>query len=96
MIWDHKSFFGIQLRKNAQKSQFVKQVIENKTVFLLKRKTTLVVDNKRGCFVVDKQLLTTTTFSQCLLPAVFRNDMRSEHYSYHVIKNILVLDKFEL
>ena len=30
-----------------------KLVIDNKTVFLLKRKPTLVDDNKRGCFVVD-------------------------------------------
>ena len=47
---------------------------QNSFPFQLKRKTTLIVDNKRGYFVVDNsfslvcETATTTPFSQCLLP----------------------------
>ena len=40
--------------KQVTDNKLLKKIfIHNKTVFLLKRKTTLIVDNKRGCFVVD-------------------------------------------
>ena len=32
------------------------KVVDNKIVFLFKRKTTVVVDNKRGSFVIDNSL----------------------------------------
>ena len=66
-------------------------VIENKTVFLLKRKTTLVVDNKCGCFlvdnsfflvcdaVVDNYALQSMSVASGFFPCA-HTDMHSEHY----------------
>ena len=39
------------MHKNSKKQTLKELVIDNKTVFFLERKTTLVVEHKRDCFV---------------------------------------------
>ena len=43
--------------ESSNQLQVVKnKLVDNEVVFLFKRKTTLVVDNKRGSFVIENSL----------------------------------------
>ena len=60
------------------------KVVDNKEVFLFKRKTTLVVDNKRGSFVTTTQFLPFVSMSS-IIKVYFCSDVkRDRHFLHHV------------